>query len=469
MGTADLRHSTPSDEGVDSRGIAAFLDALEGDPAIRPHGMILLRHGAVIAEGWWAPYSADRVQLLYSLSKSFTSTAAGFARAERLLELDRPVIDYFPEYDAEVTDPRTRRMTVRNIASMASGHASETLDRALVAGEGNLILGFLRTPLDAEPGTIFAYNQPCTYTLAAIVQRAAGQSLVDYLRPRVFDPLGIRDAFWVEEPPGMDLGFSGLHATTDAVARLGQLYLQRGRWGETQLLDADWVAEASRVQVRNSDEWGADWGQGYGLQFWMSRHGYRGDGAYGQFCIVLPEHDMVLALTSETEEMQRVLDHVWRLLLPAVDGGTDRAADEALAARLAGRRCRCPRVAPSGCPPRTRSPRRTAPPVSGRCGCVPRGRGGRWASSTSAASSPSRSVSADGRSRPPTACRSPRPAAGRGTPSAPRCCSSRRRTPWASRAPPTARPRCGGSRSRCMRPGSASSATRSASPCSCGR
>lgn len=336
MGTADLRHSTPSDEGVDSRGIAAFLDALEGDPAIRPHGMILLRHGAVIAEGWWAPYSADRVQLLYSLSKSFTSTAAGFARAEGLLELDRPVIDYFPEYDAEVTDPRTRRMTVRNIASMASGHASETLDRALVAGGGNLILGFLRTPLDAEPGTIFAYNQPCTYTLAAIVQRAAGQSLVDYLRPRLFDPLGIRDAFWVEEPPGVDLGFSGLHATTDAVARLGQLYLQRGRWGETQLLDADWVAEASRVQVRNSDEWGADWGQGYGLQFWMSRHGYRGDGAYGQFCIVLPEHDMVLALTSETEEMQRVLDHVWRLLLPAVDGGTDRAADEALAARLAG-------------------------------------------------------------------------------------------------------------------------------------
>ncbi|PZQ90559.1 MAG: serine hydrolase [Leifsonia xyli] len=334
MGTADLRHSTPSDEGVDARGISALLDALEADPDIRPHGMVLLRHGAVIAEGWWAPYASDRVQLLYSISKSFTATAVGLARAEGLIELDRPVIDYFPEYADELADPRMRTMTVRHIAAMASGHAAETLERALVAGEGNLILGFFRTPLDAEPGTIFAYNQPCTYALGVIVQRATGQSLVDYLRPRLFDPLGIRDAFWIEEPPGVNLAFSGLHATTDAVARLGQLYLQRGRWGEQQLLDADWVAEATRTQVTNTADWGADWGQGYGLQFWMSRHGYRGDGAFGQFCVVLPEHDAVLAITSETEQMQRVLDLVWRHLLPAFDGPLDPAADAVLAARL---------------------------------------------------------------------------------------------------------------------------------------
>jgi CubicO group peptidase (beta-lactamase class C family) len=335
MGTADLRHSTPSAEGIDATGISALLDALEGDPDIRLHGLILMRHGAVVAEGWWAPYGPDRVQLLYSLSKSFTSTAAGFARAEGLLELDRPVIEYFPEYDAQITDERTRRMTVRHIASMASGHATETIDRALEAGRGDMVLGFLRTPLDAEPGTVFAYNQPCTYTLAAIVQRATGQSLVEYLRPRLFDPLGIGDVFWFEAPPGRNLGFSGLHTTTDAVARLGQLYLQGGRWGDTQLLDPEWVAEASRVQVANPGNWGADWSQGYGLQFWMSRHGYRGDGAFGQFCIVLPEQDVVLAITSETEQMQRVLDLVWRHLLPAVDGHSDPDADAALAARLA--------------------------------------------------------------------------------------------------------------------------------------
>lgn len=333
--TTELRRSTPSAEGVDASGVTELLDALDADPDIRMHALVLLRHGAVVAEGGWAPYRTDRVQLLYSLSKSFTSTAAALARAEGLLDLDAPVLDYFPEYVDEIADPRMRRMTVRNIASMASGHAEETLDRAVAAGDGDIVLGFLRTPLDAEPGTVFAYNQPCTYTLAAIVQRAAGQTLVEYLRPRLLDPLGITEASWTEHPAGFDLGFSGLHATTEAVARLGQLYLQGGRWGGVQLIDEDWVAEATRVQVANPGDWGADWSQGYGLQFWMSRHGYRGDGAFGQFCVVLPEQDLVLAITSETVEMQRVLDLVWRHLLPAVDGRTDADADAELASRLA--------------------------------------------------------------------------------------------------------------------------------------
>lgn len=341
-----LRRSTPSGEEVDAASVAAFIDAFEAHPGIRPHGLVLLRHGAVIAEAAWAPYRADRPGLVYSLSKSFTSTAAGFARAEGVLDLDTPVIDYFPEYDAEIIDARTRRMTVRHIASMASGHADETLDRALEAGRGNLIRGFLSLPPDAEPGTLFAYNQPCTYTLGAIVQRASGQRLVDYLRPRLFDPLGIGDTAWEQQPPGCDLGFSGLHVTTDAVARLGQLYLQGGRWGDAQLLDADWVAEATRVQVANPGG-NADWSQGYGLQFWMSQHGFRGDGAFGQFCLVLPEQDAVLALTSEAPDMQAVLDLVWSLLLPAFDAPhPDAASDAELARRLAGARLAAPALAP---------------------------------------------------------------------------------------------------------------------------
>lgn len=346
MSTDALRRSTPSAEGIDAAGIEALLDAFDAHPHIRPHGMVLLRHGAIVAEGWWQPYSADRVQLLYSLSKSFTSTAAGFARAEGLLDLDTPVIDHFPEYAAEVTDPRTRRMTVRHIAAMASGHAGETLDRALAAGEGDLIRGFLRTPLDAEPGTLFAYNQPCTYTLGVIVQRAAGQTLSDYLRPRLFEPLGIRDTWWEQAPPGVEIGFSGLHATTDAAARLGQLYLQRGRWGGAQLLDAEWVDEATRVQVATDGEGTIDWNLGYGFQFWQSQHGYRGDGAYGQFCLVLPEHDAVLALTTESTVTQDLLQAVWSLLLPAFDGNTDAAADARLASRLTSARLATPALAP---------------------------------------------------------------------------------------------------------------------------
>ncbi len=336
-----LPTSTPAAEGVDARGVHAFLDALEGAPEIEPHSLMILRHGRLIASGWWAPYTAERPHLLYSLSKSFTSTAAGLAAAEGLLNLDDPVISYFPEFEAEITDPGSRAMLVRHVASMASGHAEETLERAFGGDPEEPVRGFLRIPPDHAPGTVFAYNQPATYTLAAIVQRVTGQSLTEYLRPRLFDPLGIGETAWLQVPAGRDLGFSGLFAATDAIARLGLLYLRGGEWEGERLLPASWVAEATREHIATEEAMvngsGPDWRRGYGFQFWMSRHGYRGDGAFGQFCLVLPEHDVVIATTAETERMQAVLDAVWEHLLPAfgeapLTGRED--ADAALERRL---------------------------------------------------------------------------------------------------------------------------------------
>ncbi|MGW5349845.1 serine hydrolase domain-containing protein [Streptomyces sp. NPDC004031] len=338
-----LPRSTPAAEGVDARGVQAFLDALEAAPGIDPHGVMLLRHGRLVAEGWWAPRTADRPQLLYSLSKSFTSAAAGLAVADGLLDLDAPVVSYFPEFAAEITDPRSRSMLVRHIASMASGHTSETWERVSRADRAEPVRGFLSLPPDREPGTVFAYNQSCTYTLGAIVQGVTGRNLTAFLRERLFDPLGIAETVWEQFPAGRDLGFSGMYATTDAVARLGQLHLQGGVWEGRQLLPAAWVAEATRAHVPNGDGTAegaatSDWQQGYGFQFWMSRHGYRGDGAYGQYCVVLPEHDAVLAVTSQTQDMQEVLDAAWRHLLPAFGDAPlpGRAADDAsLRERLA--------------------------------------------------------------------------------------------------------------------------------------
>jgi CubicO group peptidase (beta-lactamase class C family) len=336
MGTADLPHSTPSAEGVDPAGIEAFLDVIDRSPQLELHSLIVLRHGKVLAEGWWEPFAADRVHLLYSLSKSFTVTAAGFAVAEGLLDLDATVLSYFPEYEDEVTDPGSRAIRVRDVASMASGHVSETADRAHRKDPADLLRGFLLIPPDHAPGSVFAYNQPCTYSLAAIIQRRSGQTLVEYLRPRLFDPLGIGEVAWIEEPPGRNIGYSGLHATTDAVARLGQLYLQGGRWRERQLLPAEWVATATRKHIDTPNEPHPDWRQGYGFQFWRSRHGFRGDGAFGQFCLVLPEQDMVIATTAATEDMQGILDAVWGHVLPAVDRADAAAEGHArLAARLA--------------------------------------------------------------------------------------------------------------------------------------
>ena len=336
MVTGALRTSRPSEQGVDARGVLAFVDALESTPNIDPHSLILLRHGHIVAQGWWAPYAAARPHLLYSLSKSFTSTAVGLAVAEGLLSLDDTVLSHFPELDADITDPRSRRMRVRDIAAMASGHLTDAIERAGAADRVDLVRGFLLVPPDADPGSVFAYNQPCTFALGAIVARASGQTLTEYLGPRLFEPLGITDVGWQRDASGRELAYSGLYATTDAVARLGLLYLQRGMWEGEQLLSPRWVEQATSRQVDNAQQNSEpDWQQGYGFQFWLARHGYRGDGAYGQFCVVLPEHDVVLAMTGGTHDMQAVLDAAWQHLLPALGTAGPSSAENELAERLA--------------------------------------------------------------------------------------------------------------------------------------
>ncbi len=346
MSHRPLPTATPAAQGVDARGVHAFLDALESAPDIEPHSLMILRHGHLVASGWWAPYTPERPHLLYSLSKSFTSAAAGFAVAEGLMRLDDPVISYFPEFEADITDPNSRAMLVRHVASMASGHLDETYERAFGRDPAEPVRGFLLTPPERAPGTVFAYNQPATYALAAIVQRVTGASLTEYLRPRLYEPLGIGEALWQQRQEGRDLGFSGLFTTTDAIARLGLLHLGGGVFQGRRLLPESWIAEATRSHVSNADGTpeGAesDWQQGYGFQFWRSRHGYRGDGAYGQYCLVLPEHDVVIAMTAATEQMQDVLKLAWEHLLPAFGDAPagpaagESAADAALRERLAG-------------------------------------------------------------------------------------------------------------------------------------
>ncbi|MFF5372250.1 serine hydrolase domain-containing protein [Streptomyces sp. NPDC013187] len=321
MSASALPSSDPAAQGVDARGVHAFLDALEAAPGIEPHSLMIMRHGQLVAAGWWAPYTPERRHLLYSLSKSFTATAAALAEAEGLLDFDAPVTSYFPEFEADITDPRSRAVLVRHVASMASGHRRDTVDEAFGRDVSEPVRQFLLLPPDADPGTVFAYNQPATYTLAAIVQRVTGQPLTAYLRPRLLDPLGIGEVAWLRDRTGRELGFSGLHATTDAIARLGQLYLRDGLWQGERLLPEGWAARASHPRTRTAGAMGdvdrQDWDRGYGYQFWTSRHGYRGDGAFGQFCLVLPEHDVVIAATTATERMQEYLNLVWKHLLPA--------------------------------------------------------------------------------------------------------------------------------------------------------
>jgi CubicO group peptidase (beta-lactamase class C family) len=309
-----LPRSTPAEQGVDARGIDAFLAATDPLPGVELHSLMVVKNGHVVGERWWRPYGPDRPHLMYSLSKSFTSTGLGLAVAEGLVELDATVLSYFPEWDDRVTDERSRRIRVRDVAAMASGHAEDMIEEAVRAGDGDMALGLLLLAPKFEPGSFFAYNQPCTNALSAIIRRVSDGTLTDFLAPRLFAPLEIGTYGWWVDRNRRELGYSGLHVTTEAVAKLGQLYLDEGG----DLLPATWVAEASRAHVITDREEGPDWSQGYGFQFWRGRHGYRGDGAYGQFMLVLPEADAVVAITGQSPDTSALLDAVWAHLLPAL-------------------------------------------------------------------------------------------------------------------------------------------------------
>lgn len=267
------------------------------------------------------------------------------------------------ELDAEVTDPRSRSIRVRDVLAMASGHTAETIDQVHAIEPVDMVRGFLLLPPEQEPGSVFAYNQPCTFTAAAIVQRASGDSLVDYLRPRLLDPLGIGEVAWQRDASGREIGYSGLHATTEAAAALGQVYVQEGRWGDRQLLSPEWVLAASRARIDTHEDGGPDWQAGYGFQFWRSAFGYRADGAYGQFSLIVPELELVVALTGQATQTQTLLSLAWKHLVPMVGRGS--TSERMRGWSTGSRRWRCLRLRAPPPPPAATHPRR------GRRGCPP--------------------------------------------------------------------------------------------------
>lgn len=316
----DLPRATPESQGIVSSALLRFIEALESR-IHEIHSFMLLRHGKVVAEGWWSPYGHVHPHMLFSLSKSFTSTAVGLAVAEKQFSIDDPVVSFFPEEPLNDLSDLLAGMRVRHLLAMSTGQAVDTWSSMVDRPDGNWIKGFLEVPVLYTPGTHFVYNTGATYMLSAIVQKTTGMRLLDYLQPRLFAPLGIESASWQESPQGITAGGIGLRLKTEDIAKFGQLYLQKGMWQGKQLLPEAWIKEATSSQISNSNGVQPDWIQGYGYQFWRCRHGaYRGDGVFGQYCIVMPEQDAVLAITSGIDvfEMQEPLNLVWEILLPAM-------------------------------------------------------------------------------------------------------------------------------------------------------
>jgi CubicO group peptidase (beta-lactamase class C family) len=315
-----LPRSTPEAQGVRSDAIRAFVEAAK-ERINTLHSFMLVRHGKVIAEAWWKPESPEKPHVLWSLSKSFASTAVGLAVAEGKVGLDDEVVKFFPDVVPSQPSEHLRAMRVRHLLSMSGGHETEP---KFDVQKGPTVRGFLEHPVVHAPGSWFRYNTPSTYMCSAIVTKVTGQTVVDYLKPRLFDPLGIDSPRWDVSEEGYSKGGYGLYLRTEDLAKFGELYLRGGKWGGAQLIPESWVRLATSKQVDNDRAPSAknpEWSQGYGFQFWRCRHNaYRGDGRDGQICLVMPDQDAVLAITAQTGQMQAELDLVWEKLLPAFEG-----------------------------------------------------------------------------------------------------------------------------------------------------
>lgn len=320
------RHPSPE--------IAAAVEHLLHDAAgsnLEIHSIMVVKDGQVAAETWLGDAAPDKPHILHSVSKTFTATTVGLAISEGRLALEDKLVDFFPEQLPDTVSDNLARVTVRDLLTMNCGHDTEPSN--VRRQDGDWVTGFLAWPVTHEPGTFYCYNSLGTYMLSAIVQKVTGEKVVDYLTPRLFEPLHIDKPEWQESPQGINTGGWGLYLKTEDLAKMGQLFLQGGKWNGRQVIPAEWVTEASKFQVpsvpsgvrpEQAAEIGltaetSDWVQGYGYQMWRCRHNaYRADGANGQYILVLPEQNAVVAVTAGLNDMQAELNLIWDHLLPVL-------------------------------------------------------------------------------------------------------------------------------------------------------
>lgn len=311
-----LPRATGESQGISSETLVKLVESLR-DNVHSVNSVMVLRHGKVVAEAWWPPHSPETTHAMYSLSKSFTSTAVGFSVAEGKLRLDAKLTDVFSEDlpPAENVSEMLKKATIRDLLMMAGGQNSEPHLKGLFPvdferdANETWTQTFLKHPFIHEPGTHFLYNTAGTYMVSAAVQKATGETVRDYLIPRLFEPLHIETPFWEQSPQGVSKGGTGLFLHTEDIAKVGQLYLQKGMWNGKQLLPAAWVEDATAFHVSNGSDPNSDWAQGYGYQFWRCRfHVFRGDGMFSQFMVVMPDQDIAVAVTSDTNAYQGVLN-----------------------------------------------------------------------------------------------------------------------------------------------------------------
>jgi CubicO group peptidase (beta-lactamase class C family) len=283
---------------------------------------MFIRHGKVIAEGWWEPYGKEYKHLLYSASKTFTATGIGLAVSENRLKLTDKVISFFPYSLPDSISDYMRELTVQNLLTMSVGQDPEP--RSMGSG-GDWITTFIGSAPVHKPGSVFKYNNMATFMLSAIVQQVTGQTLYEYLQPRIFKPLAIQGIDWDLNPQGINLGMIGLRLKTEDLAKFGQLLIQNGVWKGKQLLPKEWVKEATSFKIESLDAGNKapkdlnDWAQGYCYQMWRGRNNsVRLDGMAGQFVMLFPDKDAFVVFTANARNTQNELNLIHDYLIPAI-------------------------------------------------------------------------------------------------------------------------------------------------------
>jgi len=297
-----------------------FIDATVGK-GLDIEGVVVLREGKKIAEHYFIP---ERRSNQHSVSKSFVSTAAGFAVEEGLFSLNDPISKYFEQDFPDSPSENLQKVTIKDLLTMSSGHDRRYLmsdERPAIRKEtADWAKYCLAQPFPYVPGEKFVYNNACPHLVSILIQRLSGMSLVDYLMPRLFTPLGISRPDWEQDPMGYTFGGGGLMLSVNEVAKFAETYRQNGVWEGRQVVPAAWVQEATRFQIMsNSRTNKADNILGYGYYFWRGQHNtYRADGIYSQYGIVVPEKSAVIAVNGNEDRQQMVLDTIWEEIYPRI-------------------------------------------------------------------------------------------------------------------------------------------------------
>lgn len=313
-----LERVSPEQVGLPSKAISNFIDSIY-EKQINMHSFMILRHGKIAAEAYFKPFHNKLLHSAFSVSKSVTSAAIGIAIGEGLISLEDKVVDFFPDKIQGQVHRYTGMMKIKDLLSMATVHPHSTSTK-----EDDWINSFLNTHPSHIPGTTFAYDTTGTHTLCGIIQKVTGMTVLEYLRTRLFNPIGIGEIQWESCPMGINKGGSGIKCTTEDLARFGQLYLRKGNWNGMQILPEGWVDLSTSKHIDNSSaKMLLDVQLGYGYLFWITRNNsYCAFGMGGQLVVVLPEKDTVFVCTANTllyrDGQQMILESFWEKIYPEI-------------------------------------------------------------------------------------------------------------------------------------------------------